>query len=272
MKKLKKMAAMLLCLAMVFSLFFFLPDSVQRAEAVTSLPGIEEIKHSAGTFSILEIVPQAGSGSIGWYVDGQEPGVNWVRENLASLTSKDAREAAAADYLSSLQTAGLLGAADATPLRKTGDYREYAPWERDAGISYKTLVLDHTEERSVTGTFSSASGAIEYRANNSYSIHPGGAGGDFDLNIHALEPADSGGSDYYITLGAFTPLGAYEIPQNGLLVYQKADYVDTNGDSVMDAPYHIAILDGALVSPEYIAEHPAEVTYLSFTGAWAPPI
>jgi hypothetical protein len=36
---------------------------------------------------------------------------------------------------------------------------------------------------------------------------------------------DCGGSDSYITLGTFTPLAAYEIPADGMLVYQVESFV-----------------------------------------------
>jgi len=268
MKKLKRVLAMLLCFAVVFSLLFFLPDNAQKAEAATSLPWIEEIKRSRGSFDILEIVPEAGSGSIGWYIEGQEPGASWAQDKLASLTSKAAREAAAADYLSSLQTAGLLGAADATPLRKIGNYTEYAPWERGGTADLKTLTLGAIETHTdVAGTFTPAVGG-EYRADNSYAVSHEGGNRDYDQNILALTAvtSDLGSSHYYITLGSFTALAAYNIPDDGLLVYQKADYVDTDGDTVMDAPYDIAIFNGSLVSSSYIAEHPTEVTYLLFWG------
>jgi hypothetical protein len=109
MKRLKNILAMLLCFAIVLSLFFFAPDMAQTAEAAMSLPGIEQIKHSGSTFNILEIVPQAGSGSIGWYVDGQEPGANWAGTTWRPSPRRNCAEQPAAEYLGSLDTAGLLG-------------------------------------------------------------------------------------------------------------------------------------------------------------------
>ena len=52
--------------------------------AVDSLSHIEAIKASGSTFVILEIVPEAGSGSMGYYIDGQEPASAW-RDRLAAI-------------------------------------------------------------------------------------------------------------------------------------------------------------------------------------------
>ncbi|NLT14344.1 MAG: DUF5057 domain-containing protein [Clostridiales bacterium] len=271
MKKLKNVLAMLLCFAMVLSLLFFAPDLTQKAEAATSLPWIEEIKRSTGSFDILEIVPQAGSGSIGWYIDGQEPGANWAKDSLAALPTKAQRVSAAAVYLSALQSAGLLGAADATPLRKTGDYAEYAPWERGSTADLKTLALAAQETYTgVTGTFTENPTGGEYRADNSYALSAGGAGGNYDQDVSALSAVTAAPTDglthYFITLGAFSALPALNNPADGLLIYQEAEYIDADNNGVMDAPYEIAIYEANLVNAAYIAEHPTEVTYLNFHG------
>jgi hypothetical protein len=276
MKRLKNVLAMLLCFAVVFSLFIFIPDIAQRAEAATSLPWIEEIKRSPGTFDILEIVPQAGSGSIGWYIGGQEPGANWAADRLSALPSKAQRVTAANAYLSSLQAAGLLGDADATPLKKTGDYLEYAPWERGNTADLRELPLREPETYTgVTGTFAETPSGGEYRADNSYALHPGQTpalpGGNYEQDISALSarPDDLGIGHYYITLGTFSPLSAFTVPADGLLIYRRVTFVDADLNGAIDELYDVAILpDGSFASAEDTAADTtgATVIYLNFHG------
>lgn len=273
MKKRNSILAILLGLTVVVSLFVFFIAQGQTAEASTSLPGIEEIKQTSDTFKILEIVPQAGSGSIGWYVAGQEPGANWAQDRLASLPSSD-RTSTANAYLTSLETDGLLGAAG-TPLFKTGDYVEYTPWAVPSGATnLKTLNLSSEEVyHNVPGSFTEATVGGEYRADNSYSVHSGGVGGDYDQDITGLTllsgSIDDGNTHYYYTLGAFSPLSAFSSVEDGLLIYHVVDYVDDDGNGVMDDPYDITIDASTYAfvpAADVAARNPSTLIFLAFQG------
>ena len=200
MKRTKSILSTLLCVAIVVSIVAVSPFGGQKAEAYKSLPGVEEIKQSSDSFNILEVVPAAGSGSIGWYISGQEPGVNWVQDKLASIQGTAARKTAADSYLASLETAGLLGPSG-KPLTKTSDYKEYTPWADRSGASdSKPLNLSAEETYPVVGTFSETSGNGEYRADNTYTVAAGGVGGDYDQDIFGLTLLSDGNNpsvNYY---------------------------------------------------------------------------
>lgn len=144
-------AALTLALTVSVSLLGVLEP---EASAVTSLSGIEHIR-ARGSLSILEIVPRSGTGSIGYYVDQQEPVADWL-DVLAATSGAAARQAYADGLLADLKTVGLMGEtgdSDADyPLLEIGPYREYDPWEHlpeDASA----LTLDRAEEHILSGSF-----------------------------------------------------------------------------------------------------------------------
>lgn len=143
-----RVAALVVMLSLLVSLGAILPPS---AYAVTSLSGIENIT-AQGSFSILEIVPETGTGSIGYYIGQQEPVANWMNE-LASLNAA-ARKPYVDDLFSALKSVGLMGTSGNNyPLTEIASYVEYLPWEVPAGTNVTEITLDHTEEKKVVGTF-----------------------------------------------------------------------------------------------------------------------
>ena len=152
------------------------------AAAATSLSGIEQIKNR-GSFSILEIVPQEGTGSIGYYIGGQEPTANWLDE-LAAKVGKSERKAYADQLLADLKATGLMGDVGASvttyPIVKTGDYQEYLPWETmPSGADYEELQLDKMEEQKVKASFQTDTSG-DYIQANTYVFDANG--GDYVEN------------------------------------------------------------------------------------------
>lgn len=164
-------AALTLALAVTVSLFGVLEP---EAAAVTSLSGIEHIR-ARGSLSILEIVPRAGAGSIGYYVDQQEPVADWL-DVLAATPGAAARQSYADRLLSDLKTVGLMGEAGSSdgdyPLLEIGPYREYDPWEtRPEDVT--AVTLDRTEEHILSGSFHEDEDG-EYVQANAYVYDPDG--------------------------------------------------------------------------------------------------
>jgi len=68
------------------------PSLGTKASAFTSLNHIESIKANQSTFNIVEIVPQANTGSIGYYVDGYEPTSNYWMTEVAAGANRTERK------------------------------------------------------------------------------------------------------------------------------------------------------------------------------------
>jgi hypothetical protein len=124
-RRLVRAAALTLSGVLAFSLLYGL--SLTKASAFVSLPQIETIKNGYSTYTILEIVPQIGSGSIGYYADGQEPTAGW-RTAIASMTKAE-RQTYMTGLAADLRTRGLLGTGNSTPLEEGTSYSETLPWE-----------------------------------------------------------------------------------------------------------------------------------------------
>ena len=153
-----RVSAMGLVLVMVISLIGTLSLD---ANAALSLEGIEEIKKD-GHMTILEIVPEEHSGSIGYYVGGQEPTANWYNEvgkKSGKEESADERKTHADNLFAKLQSQNLslmstatTAADDAYPLTFKGLYTEYKPWEDTSDVKPEDLTivsLATTEEQRV---------------------------------------------------------------------------------------------------------------------------
>ena len=127
------------------------------ASAVVSLSGIEKIKNT-GHLSILEIVPKANSGSIGYYVAGQEPTRGWYSQ-VAGIVGDEARSNYAKTLFENLQNRGLMSTDtaatyDAYPLAYKGPYVEYKPWNIPENVDFNALTvlkLGQAEEQNVKG-------------------------------------------------------------------------------------------------------------------------
>lgn len=155
-------------------------------ESITSLSAIEELKENVTsstdqTYTIYEVVPVLGTGSMGYWVPGEETlsyytssdtaSSYFVDEyNLATTVGSSARKTAVSVLITNLTGLGLLSTDDSTALT-TADYAEYIEGLVDAeDIPEEAVEIDlitenpdgttttRTEEIEVSGTF-------EYSAN-----------------------------------------------------------------------------------------------------------
>ena len=167
----KRFAALGLTLAMIIPMVGYL--GINADAATTSLTGIENLKNTKRHLNILEIVPQENTGSVGYYVDGEEPISNWL-ETMAATVGTDPRETYANNTLfKNLQDRGLMGNDGSVyPLTLQEAYNEIMPWEVDQDDyadfesgRLKTLTLAQVEEQKVKGT-------IEKNENGDYIYEP----------------------------------------------------------------------------------------------------
>ena len=108
MKAEKKNITRVLALAMAIVLVAVLvPAFKTSASAYTSLSHIEAIKSSQTVYTILEIAPTVGTGSLGYYAAGQEPTANWMNET-AQKTPASEREDYADSVFDKLKARGLM--------------------------------------------------------------------------------------------------------------------------------------------------------------------
>ncbi len=122
-----------------------------------SLTGIETIKSDKAIlgedFNILEIVPTQNTGSIGYYVDGQEPFANW-QDELAGKTQAE-RAAYADSIITYLNEAGIIDDDDDyadAPLTER-EYKEYYAWEKNIPDDALQVTLGTYEEVTLNGEF-----------------------------------------------------------------------------------------------------------------------
>ena len=217
-KFVKKALSVMLSFAIVLPSFVGLVGSSGDAEAMSSLPYIEQIKTAGDTFNILEIVPNATNGSIGYYIPGSEP---WL--TLAGTHTSRADRKAFVDGTGSYSTSGSLrsylnksntdqsnpqnnysielcnpsdvtASADIYPLSYTGNYQEVYPWESHTGYSEMTLAHEETAT-GVIGTFTAQKNGA-YTENNTYSYLPDGTGQYVQL-INNFSTTQVPGSYYY---------------------------------------------------------------------------
>lgn len=218
--------AIVVTFSMVVSLMTVLGG---EASAATSLTGIESIKER-GSLSILEIVPQTGTGSIGYYVAGREPTNGWLNElvspnDAGKVKTKAERDAYAEQLFANLKAANLMGdkgASDAEyPLIYTGNYtttdgyyKEYLPWDSRPDNAY-LVALAQAEEVKVNGSFT-PDAAGDYIEANTYKLS---AGSDYVQNALYYEygPGDSedANSNYYYRL-TFTKVDPKNTPISDL--------------------------------------------------------
>lgn len=226
--KLKKNLHTILTIAVAASLLFALiAASVRTAYAVPSLPHIVEITSALKTgasFNILEIVPQEGAGSVGYYIAGQEPTAGW-QEKLSRLTTAQERlnnMNGTGGVLTGLKNAGLMSASPdsvanaAYPLHNAGEYQEAYPWSRTSAMSKTLKLLDadgksRTEEADVSGSFEAkadgaSSAGYDYSQQTSYALSDSGS---YLQRISRFEPADAEpeiGAQYFYYNPTFLPL------------------------------------------------------------------
>ncbi|MBR4450778.1 MAG: DUF5057 domain-containing protein [Clostridia bacterium] len=133
--KLVKVTSAALALAIAggtFLSYFRIP-----AGATESLNNIENIKkakqNAKEDFNIVEIAPDAQYGTMGYYVDGQEPQmVSGMINTISRMDDMSERSAYAQDIMTRLAARGLISdTPDAAPLLNLGNYREHYPWDSD---------------------------------------------------------------------------------------------------------------------------------------------
>jgi len=223
---LRRALSIVLSFAVVLSVSLTLVGDGGTAHALTSLPYIEEIKYSGNSFNILEVVPAAGQGSIGYYIDGQEPCANWASAaaKSANAASPAARTTYVNNLFSSLSTAGILGTGDTTPLEVGSTYSEVFPWI--SHDNYKKMTLDHTETTTAKGTFSLASGG-EYIQSSDFTFIQDGTGAYVQvIKYFSATETDQSGAKYY-----YAPEFA-EIPDTSAVDDNTAVYTRESGKYV----------------------------------------
>ena len=210
-----------LALAVVL-LAVFLPSLRTHASAFTSLNHIESIKANQSTFNIVEIVPQANTGSIGYYVDGYEPTSNYWMTETAKLVGAGTRANYANGIFKNLQDCGILGSGttDTTcPLTYVGPYAEKYPWEDMTGAATLTLANPETVVLG-TSTFVSTGVSNGEFVLNSTANFVGSGNGDYAQNIDSfiyqadpnIVSADAA-NYYYDIANAFTKIN-FDDPNN----------------------------------------------------------
>ncbi len=138
--------------------------------AAQSFASIEQLEKNSATekFTILEIVPQADSGSIGYYIADYEPGAT----TLSTETQYD-------NFVTELTAAGLMATDGSAPLSP----QEILPWEAPASGAIE-ITLSAEKNTEVVGTFT-ASGTefVEKTAGTSADGYTFvGTGGTHDLD------------------------------------------------------------------------------------------
>ncbi len=194
-----------------------------------SLHHIEAIKASGSTFVILEVVPEAGTGSIGYYIDGQDPAAGW-REDLSAISpvfgasgvvttpGPDARRAYMTNLFASLTTAGLMGGN--APLT-AGSYQEYFPWAAGIPAGASSLRLNVSESVTVQGSFAAQQGGAFSMESVPKLTSNGGYVQRIDsFTYYSAAPTGSGGYYYNPT---FVQLDSVQVDDSyaGKAVYTK---------------------------------------------------
>jgi hypothetical protein len=162
----KRLMALVTCVACFVTTVFFMSGStnISNAASITSLPKIEELVDRLtatrnATYNILEIVADGESGSIGYYIGGQEPGGGEALNNALRTRNRTERATFANARAAQLEQDYLLGEGDDRPLRGSGVYEEHYPWETDDTSGFTQLNLVNEEKvENVRGTFTQGTG------------------------------------------------------------------------------------------------------------------
>jgi len=237
----KKFSYAVLCALLVVTVILTLNGG--SAFAYTSLPYIEKVVGSCtsgGNFNVLEIVPSADSGSIGYYIDGAEPFAN-QQNNLYNLDENGRRNYVENTLFPELSNRGLISDGGDTPLSTSGSaYTEKKPWEMTAAdyASMNKLTLESEESGTATGKFNLQSGG-GYRENVNYT--PDGSGDrvqiiNYFVNYNQLDTTDN----YYFYSPAFVPIVNGNTYQDGTAIYTNTATdgvtIDPNTGETVPAP------------------------------------
>ncbi len=286
----KKAIAVLLSFAVVLPSFVGLVGNSGAAEAMASLPYIEQIKADSDVFNILEIVPDASNGSIGYYIPGYEPWLTLAgthtsradRKAFVDGTGSYAGSGSLRSYLNKSGTdqnnpqnnysielcnpSGVAASEDSYPLSYTGNYQEVYPWESHLG--YNEIPLAHEEVVSdIKGIFVAQKNG-DYTENNTYSFLPGGTG-QYVQVISNFSTTQVPGAYYYNV--AFNKI-IYN-PSSTLakwtLVYRVADTGETPDLTVNIAGANTKLCVVGIVGTADFPGLDAANTY--YTASWGAP-
>jgi len=199
--------------AIVLPVSLFMIGDSGTAEAMVSLPYIQNLKEGGGAYKILEIVPDSTQGSIGYLIDGAEPCSGWA-ETAGEQVGASARSAYVGSLFSGLVSAGILGSGNTAPLQSAGSYSEAFPWMPHSG--YSEMRLDHWETAAnVSGSFT-ASDSGEYRAYYNYAPDPGGS--YLQLISALISDTDTTAGFFYYGIN-FQKISSSTVFTNGELIY-----------------------------------------------------
>ncbi len=210
---LRRIFSVFLSFAIVLPLSLFLIGDSGSAMAMESLPYIEELKTNNVAFKILEIVPDASQGSIGYLINGAEPCSDWVTTAGAQATTS-ARQSYISALFSNLKTAGILGSGNTTPLEGSGSYSEVYPWSTHTG--YSKMSLDHWETANNVGSTFTAADNGEYSA--CYTYTPDSLGTYMQVITGLISDTATTSGSYYYNM-SFAKIDSSTTLTAGSLIY-----------------------------------------------------
>ncbi|ODU55283.1 MAG: hypothetical protein ABT01_06550 [Clostridium sp. SCN 57-10] len=191
-----------ICLALGALLLMGFVAPPLTSQAALSLPHIQTILNAGGVFNILEILPDERTGSLGYYVAGQEPVRGW-KDELAKLLGSAARRARATEIFGGLTASGMLSNGSTTPLTLTAAYDEKMPWET-SDASYEPLTLNTEEQAAVRGVMTPASNGA-YTERYEYRLNKSGAESNVQNIIKFEYVASSAGAAAYTGTYFYAP-------------------------------------------------------------------
>lgn len=214
-----------------------LPSS---AQARVSLPNVEHLKQQGGAFKILEILPNAAQGSIGYYIGGQEPCASWAQQagkKENADTPNKRKDFVNSTLFSNLKKAGLLGEVGAgatqNPLTLSESYSEAYPWETH-NQEFKELTLEYEETEEVSGTITPAPDGA-YVDSGVYELEKNGSGTHVQIVDYFTTTPTGEVTNYYWYEPTFTLIDKDDSVSVGTAVYENNGgtyvYIGTVGNS-----------------------------------------
>ncbi|MDD3347401.1 DUF5057 domain-containing protein [Oscillibacter sp.] len=237
----------------VVCLVLFLSANFLTASAYRSLSHIETIKQTESVFTVLEVVPKSGSGSVGYYAQGQEPTSDWLSRAAAigpsaGVTGPDARKAWVNSLFQNLRANGLLSDGATTPLTAAAPYAEAFPWSNNGSPAGTQLFL--TDQRGNLRQESTlVRGSFQFQGVD-------GASFDQVSSPVLLEDGQSGTHVQHILQFSYATA-----QENGFYYYNPSfEAIDLNQiDAYIGKPLYITISPEDTTNPTYGSASPIEV-------------